>query len=156
MEAALRYTMEAGTTRFTPWASINQQRSSLNAGKDQSIYTTDVQYSQINSNQVLGNVGIDFASRPLHWGGHTQITLGGGIAHQQTLKQNNIEVTLKEDIHGNTAFREVLVNPRVSKTQLSLSTQADIKKRLRMQATWSVDPANQKDQTLNLSTVLPF
>ena len=156
LQAALRYTMEAGTTRFTPWVSVNQQRSSLNAGKDQSIYTTDVQYSQINSNQVLGNVGIDFASRPLHWGGHTQITLGGGIAHQQTLKQNNIEVTLKEDIHGNTAFREVLVNPRVSKTQLSLSTQADIKKRLRMQATWSVDPANQKDQTLNLSTVLPF
>lgn len=156
LEAALRYTMEAGTTRFTPWVSINQQRSSLNAGKDQSIYTTDVQYSQINSNQVLGNVGVDFASRPIHWGGHTQISWGGGIAHQQTLKQNNIEVTLKEDIYGDTTFREVLVNPRVSKTQVSLSTQADIKKRLRMQATWSVDPANQKDQTLNLSTVLPF
>jgi len=156
VEAALRYTMEAGSTRFTPWASINQQRSSLNAGKDQSIYTTDVQYSQINSNQVLGNLGIDFASQPIHLGGHTQISWGGGIAHQQTLKQNNIDVTLKEDIHGNTAFREVLVNPRVSKTQVSLSTQADIKKRLRMQATWSVDPANQQDQTINLSTVLPF
>jgi hypothetical protein len=101
-------------------------------------------------------VGLDFASRPIHWGGHTQITWGGGIAHQQTLKQNNIQVTLKEDIYGDTSFSEVLVNPRVSKTQLSLSTQADINKRLRLQATWSVDPAKQQDQTLNLSTVLPF
>ncbi len=156
LEGALRYTLEAGTTRLTPWMSINQQRSSLNSGKDQSIYTTDVQYSKINANHVLGSVGLDFASRPIHWGGHTQITWGGGIAHQQTLKQNNIQVTLKEDIYGDTSFSEVLVNPRVSKTQLSLSTQADINKRLRLQATWSVDPAKQQDQTLNISTVLPF
>ena len=156
LEGALRYTLEAGSTRLTPWMSINQQRSSLNAGKDQSIYTTDVQYSKINANQLLGNLGIDFVSQPLHFGGHTQITWGGGIAHQQTLKQNNIQVSLKEDIYGDTTFRETLVNPRVNKTQLSLSTQADIKKRLRMQATWSVDPVNQQDQTLNISTVLPF
>jgi hypothetical protein len=156
LEAALRYTMAAGTTRFTPWMSVNQQRSSLNSGTDQSIYTTDVQYDKINANHVLGNVGIDFASQPIHLGGHTKIMLGGGIAHQQTLKQNNIEVTLKEGLFGDTTFREVLVNPRVSKTQVSFTTQADIKKRLRMQATWSVDPANQQDQTLNLSTVLPF
>lgn len=156
LEGVLRYTLEAGSTRLTPWMSINQQRSSLNAGKDQSIYTTDVQYSKINANQVLGNLGIDFVSQPIHFGGHTQITWGGGIAHQQTLKQNNIQVSLKEDIYGDTTFRETLVNPRVNKTQLSLSTQADIKKRLRMQATWSVDPVNQQDQTLNISTVLPF
>lgn len=156
LEAALRYTLEAGSTRFTPWVSINQQHSSLNAGTDQSIYTTDVRYSEINANQVLGNVGFDFTSQPIHLGGHTQISWGGGIAHQQSLKQNNIHVTLKEDIYGDTTFREVLVNPRVQKTQVSLTTQADIKKRLRMQATWSMDPANQQDQTLKLSTVLPF
>jgi len=156
LEGSLRYTIEAGNTRFTPWLAVNQQRSSLNAGTDQSIYTTDVRYSEINANHLLGNVGIDFTSRPIHLGGHTQISWGGGIAHQQTLKQDNIHVSLKEDIYGDTTFREVLVNPRVHKTQVSLSTQAEIKKRLRMQATWSVDPANQQDQTLNISTVLPF
>jgi lysophospholipase L1-like esterase len=156
LEGALRYTVAAGNARFTPWVSINQQRSSLNGGKDQSIYTTDVQYGKINSHQVLGNLGIDFASQPIYLTGNTRISWGGGIAHQQTLKQNNIQVTLKEDIYGGTTFREVLVNPRVNKTQVSLTTQADINKRLRMQASWSVDPANQQDQTLNISTVLPF
>lgn len=156
LEGALRYTLEAGTTRFTPWVSINQQHSTLNSGVDQSLYTSNVHYDRIRSQQTMGNVGLDFASQPIHLLGNTKISWGGGIAHQQTLKQNNIEISLKEEVFGDTTFREVLNNPRLNKTQISLSTQAEIKNRMNLQATWTVDPANKQDQTLNIKTVLPF
>lgn len=156
MEGAVRYTFTAGAAKFTPWAGINQQRSNLNAGKDQSLYTTDVQYSKISSNQVMGNVGVDFASQPIHVFNQTKLTWGGGIVHQQTLKQNKLQVSLKEDIYGDTTFQETLVNPRVNKTQLSLSTQADIRKSMRVSAAWTMDAADQQDQTFNITTVFPF
>lgn len=156
-ESKLRYTMGSSWATVTPWVSLTQMQQRLNAGTMQSMYTTDVNFSSIKSNELVSGVGVDLQFQPVSLGNGRQLQFGGSLMHRESLNRTPYTVSMREASQPLVTQREFIERKGIKQTYLGLNANVGLTRHLHLNAAYAVDLQQREEtQAVQLKAVLSF
>lgn len=156
-ESKLRYTMGSSWATVTPWVSLTQMQQRLNAGTMQSMYTTDVSFSSIKSNELVSGLGVDLQFQPVSLGKGRQLQFGGSLMHRESLNRTPYTVSMREASQPLVTQREFIERKAIKQTYLGLNANVGLTRHLHLNAAYAVDLQQREEtQAVQLKAVLSF
>lgn len=156
-ESKLRYTMGSSWATVTPWVSLTQMQQRLNAGTMQSMYTTDVSFSSIKSNELVSGLGVDLQFQPVSLGNGRQLQFGGSLMHRESLNRTPYTVSMREASQPLVTQREFIERKAIKQTYLGLNANMGLTRHLHLNAAYAVDLQQREEtQAVQLKAVLSF
>lgn len=156
-ESKLRYTMGSSWATVTPWVSLTQMQQRLNAGTMQSMYTTDVSFSAIKSNELVSGLGVDLQFQPVSLGNGRQLQFGGSLMHRESLNRTPYTVSMREASQPLVTQRELIERKAIKQTYLGLNANVGLTRHLHLNAAYAVDLQQREEtQAVQLKAVLSF
>lgn len=157
LEGKLRYTYAFDGLALTPWASLSQQNHTLNGGLIQSLYTSDVQFSQTKTRDIYSGLGVDLQFSPIAIGQGRKLLIGAGLNHLQSLRREALTLGMTEQINPGVQMSETIDRSRVRKTQLSLNAVVAEHKGISYGASYAVDLQKPSEtKAVRVTANIPF
>jgi lysophospholipase L1-like esterase len=115
-----------GPTSFVPWVSVALESNKLSPGTVSSLYTSDVHFSGIRTNDWIGQVGIDLQLDPIRFGSGKTLILSSSAGYLTSLYRDDIEVSMAEAAMPGVIQRERLQRDRSYQVGLGLAASLDL------------------------------